>query len=176
MPIGGFAGNGNKVEKEIIELTRALLEIEDIQLNYGDDPDAPKPFTVEGKSGKPGYESKPYINALVKVIDDYETGDNDGKKFWDKLFLTLNKDTGKWAASQNSKLGRLFKAHPKYGPHCFENPATVYTETDLANFQFEAGTEQREDLNGKKLEGTRIAWETIGPVPNRHKKMQVRNK
>src|SRR5215213_1631721 len=46
MPIGSFADTG-KVENEVIVLTRALLEIEEITLNYGDDPNNPAPYDVK---------------------------------------------------------------------------------------------------------------------------------
>ena len=71
------------------------------------------------------------------------------------------------------KLGRIFKTHPKYGDECFEDPTTLYVEQDLVHHQFEAETEQREDKNGTKLPGTRINYETIGPVPNRDKKKRA---
>ena len=59
MPIGGFVGG--TVEKETLILTRALLEIEEITLNYGDDPDNPAPFDVTDDSGKVKFTSNPYI-------------------------------------------------------------------------------------------------------------------
>src|SRR5215208_6630981 len=40
MPIGSFADTG-KIENEVIVLSRALLEIEEVTLNYGADPDNP---------------------------------------------------------------------------------------------------------------------------------------
>ncbi len=63
----------------------------------------------------------------------------------------------------------MVKTHPKYGPDYFKDPKQV-DEKDFEGHQFEAGTEQREDRSGKKLDGTRIAWKTIGVVPNRAKK------
>jgi hypothetical protein len=51
MPIGSFADTG-KVESEVILLSRALLEIEEVHLNYGDDPDNPSPYDVENKKVK----------------------------------------------------------------------------------------------------------------------------
>ena len=47
------------------------------------------------------------------------------------------------------------------------DPDTVYNENDLVGHRFEAQTEQREDPNQKKLDGTRIAYETIGAIPDR---------
>jgi hypothetical protein len=169
MSIGSFADDG-KIEAETIILGRGLLEIEEVHLNYGDDPETPAPYDVHNKKGDLIFTSDPNISGLVKIVDDYGDGSLDGKKFWDKFYLKENKKKpGVWEAGENSKLGMVLKAHPKYGPKHFENPKPV-DEKDLEVFQFEAGTEQKEDRSGKKLEGTRIAWKTIGIVPNRSKK------
>jgi hypothetical protein len=170
MPIGSFADTG-KVESEVIVLSRALLEIEEILLNYGPDPENPSPYEVKNKDGEVLFTADPNVGALVKVVDDYGDGEHDGKKFYDKFYLKKNKDTGAWEAGENSKLGMLLKSHPKYGPKHFEVklPKPV-EEKDFETMRFEAGTEQKEDRSGKKLEGTRIAWQSIGPVPNRSKK------
>jgi hypothetical protein len=169
MPIGSFADDG-KIEAETIILGRGLLEIEEVHLNYDDDPETPAPYDVHNKKGDLIFTSDPNISGLVKIVDDYGDGSLDGKKFWDKFYLKENKKKpGVWEAGENSKLGMTLKAHPKYGPKHFENPKPV-DEKDLEVFQFEAGTEQKEDRSGKKLEGTRIAWKTIGIVPNRSKK------
>jgi hypothetical protein len=167
MPIGSFADSG-PVEAETIELTRALMEIEDLQLNYGDDPERPAPYEVK-KDGKVLFVADPNINATIKIVDDYSTGDYDGKKFYDKFYLKLNKDTGLWEIGENSKPGYLVKTHPNYGPEHFKNPKPV-DEKDFIGFRFEAGTEQREDRSSKKLAGTRLVWNSIAPVPNRNKK------
>jgi hypothetical protein len=184
MPIGSFADNG-KVETETIVLSRALLEIEEITLNYGEDPTSPAPYEVKSKKGDVLFISDPNINARVLIVDDYADGEADGKKFYDKFYLKQRKEikvdkedkkaylTSKgWEVGKNSKLGMLLKAHPKYGPQHFQNPKPV-DEKDLEGFQFEAGTEQREDRSGKKLDGTRIDWGTIGIVPNRSKKKKA---
>jgi hypothetical protein len=170
MPIGSFADS--KVENEVIVLSRALLGIEEIHLNYGDDPDNPAPYDVKNKSGEFIFTADPNISGLISVVDDYGTGEHDGKKFFDKFYLKLNKDSGGWEVGENSKLGMLLKAHPKYGPAHFEKPKPV-DEKDLEGFQFEAGTEQKEDRSGKKLDGTRVAWQSIGAVPNRAGKKKV---
>lgn len=171
MPIGSFADNG-KVETETIVLSRALLEIEEITLNYGDDLDNPAPYEVKNKEGEVLFTSDPNINGLVKVVDDYGSGDYDGKKFYDKFYLKRNKETGVWEIGENSKTGMLTKSHPKYGLKHFENPKPV-NEKDFEGHRFEAATEQKEDRSGKKLEGTRIAWNTIGAVPDRSKKKRA---
>jgi hypothetical protein len=168
VPIGSFADSG-KIEDEVIVLSRALLEIEEITLNYGPDEDSPHPYTVSNKDGDFLFESDPNINATVKIVDDYADGENDDKKFFDKYYLKLNKKTGVWEAGENSKLGMLLKAHKKYGPKHFENPKP-FVESDLVGMRFEAATEQKEDRSGKKLDGTRVAWLSIGAVPNRSKK------
>jgi len=172
MPIGSFADDG-KIEVETIILGRGLLEIEEIHRNYGDDPDNPAPYDVKNKKDEVLFTSDPNISALVKIVDDYGDGSLDGKKFWDKFYLKKNPKTGVWEAGSNSKLGMTLKAHPNYGPKHFENPKP-FIEKDLEVFQFEAGTEQKEDRNGKKLEGTRIAWLSIGAVPDRDKKKKSR--
>jgi hypothetical protein len=172
MPIGSFADTG-KVESEIIVLSRALLEIEEVHLNYGDDPGNPAPYDAKNKKGEYLFTADPNLSMLTKVVDDYGSGEFDGKKFWDKYYLKLNKDSGVWEAGENSKLGMLLKAHPKYGPKHFENPKPV-DEMDFEGFQFEAATEQKEDRAGKKLDGTRVAWQSIGPIPNRSKKSKTR--
>jgi hypothetical protein len=171
MPIGSFADTG-KVENEIIVLSRALLEIEEVHLNYGDDPNNPAPYDVKNKNGEHIFTSDPNLSMLTKVVDDYGSGEYDGKKFWDKYYLKFNTKSGVWEAGENSKLGMLLKAHPKYGPAHFEKPKPV-DEKDLESFQFEAGTEQKEDRSGKKLDGTRVAWQSIGAVPNRAGKKKV---
>ena len=168
MPIGSFADNG-KVETETIVLSRALLEIEEITLNYGDDPDTPAPYEVKNKDGETLFTADPNINALVKIVDDYGEGDYDNKKFFDKFYLKQNKKSEVWEAGEKSKLGMLLKAHPKYGVKHFQDPKPV-DEKDFEGMRFEAATEQKENRSGKKLEGTRIAWKTIGQVPNRSKK------
>jgi hypothetical protein len=168
MPIGSFADTG-KVENEVIVLTRALLEIEEITLNYGDDPNNPAPYDVKNKEGKVLFTPHPNINAVVKIVDDYAEGEYDGKKFFDKFYLKRNKDSGVWEIGENSKTGMLTKAHPKYGHNHFKNPKPV-DEKDFVGLRFEAATEQKEDRSGKKLDGTRIDWKTIGAVPNRSKK------
>ena len=168
MPIGSFADTG-KVESEVILLPRALLEIEEIHLNYGDDPNNPAPYDVENKKGEVAFTSDPNISALVKVVDDYSDGEYDDKKFWDKYYLKRKMDSEVWEVGENSKLGMLIKSHPTYGPKHFENPKPI-NEKDLEGHRFEAETEQKEDRSGKKLEGTRVAWKTIGAVPNRTKK------
>jgi hypothetical protein len=151
MPIGGYASNA--VEKEtIVTPRRAVMEIEEISPFYGDDPDNPAPF------------------------DDYGDGSLDGKKFWDKLYLSHIKSAGVYAVTPRGKLGRIFRTHPKYGDDCFTRPETVYDEQDLKGHRFEAKTEQREDKSGKKLEGTRIAYETIDAIPDRSRKMAAPNK
>lgn len=171
MPIGSFADTG-RIENEVLVLARALLEIEEATPNYGDDPDNPAPYEVKNKEGMVLFTSDPNINIMVRVVDDYADGEHDDKKFFDKVYLKLNKDTGRWEIGENSKGGMLLKAHPKYGPDHFKNPTTV-DEMDLKGFRFEAATEQKEDRSGKKLEGTRIAWKTIGVVPDRSKKKKV---
>jgi hypothetical protein len=171
MPIGSFADTG-KIESEVIVLSRALLEITDATLNYGDDPDNPAPYEVKNKDGELLFTSDPNINIVVEVVDDYDEGDNDNKKFFDKVYLKQNKNTDVWGVGENSKGGMLLKAHPKYGSKHFENPGPV-DEMDLKGFQFEAATEQKEDRSGKKLDGTRIAWKTVGVVPDRSKKKAV---
>jgi hypothetical protein len=168
MPIGSFADTG-KVEAEVITLGRALLEIEEIHLNYGEDNDNPAPYAVKNKDGELLFTSDPNFSALVKVVDDYGDGSADDKKFWDKFYLKQNKDTGRYMVGENSKFGMLVKAHPAYGPKHFQKPSSI-DEAHFEKFQFEAGTEQKEDRSGKKLEGTRVAWKTIGAVPNRSKK------
>jgi hypothetical protein len=169
MPIGGYAGNS--VEKEtIVTRNRVLMEIKEISLFYGEDESNPRPFEVKDDDGKVLFTSDPYINALVEIVDDYGDGSLDGKKFWDKLYLSHIKSVDVYAATKKGKLGRLFKTHKKYGPDCFDDPDMVYVEQDLVNHRFEAQTEQREDKSGKKLDGTRIAYETIGSVPDRDKK------
>jgi hypothetical protein len=172
MPIGSFADTG-KVESEIIVLSRALLEIEEVHLNYGDDPNSPAPYDVKNKNGEHIFTSDPNLSMLTKVVDDYGSGEYDGKKFWDKYYLKLNTKSGVWEAGENSKLGMLLKAHPKYGPKHFQNPKPV-DEADFEGFQFEAGTEQKEDRGGKKLDGTRVAWLSIGAIPNHSKKNKSR--
>jgi hypothetical protein len=175
MPIGSFADDG-KIEAETIILGRGLLEIEEVHLNYGNDPEKPAPYEVENKKGEVIFTSDPNISALVQIVDDYGDGSMDGKKFWDKFYLKENKKKpGVWEAGENSKLGMALKAHPKYGPKHFEAklPKPV-NEKDLEGFQFEAGTEQKEDRSGKKIEGTRIAWLSIGAVPDRDKKKKAR--
>lgn len=169
VPIGGFVSNA--VEKEtIITPRRAVMEIEEISLFYGDDPDNPAPFDVKDDDGKVLFTSDPYVNALVTIVDDYTDGSLDGKKFWDKLYLSHIKSEGVYAATPRGKLGRIFRTHPKYGDDCFTRPETVYDEQDLKGHRFEAKTEQRQDKNGAKLEGTRIAYETIDAIPDRSKK------
>jgi hypothetical protein len=170
MPLGSFADT--KIESEIIVLNRALLAIEEITCNFGGAPDNPAPYSVTNKKGEFAFTSDPNINAVVRIVDDYANGDHDDKKFFDKFYLKFNKDTGAWQIGENSKLAMLLKAHPKYGPKHFENPKPV-DEKDFEGMQFEAGTEQREDKAGKKLDGTRIAWKTIGQVPDRSKKKKV---
>jgi hypothetical protein len=171
MPIGSFADTG-KIESEVIVLARALLEIEDATLNYGDDPDNPAPYEVKNKEGALLFTADPNINIMVRVVDDYADGENDDKKFFDKVYLKRNKDNDAWQIGENSKGGMLLKAHPKYGSKHFEDPKP-FDEMDLKGFRFEAATEQKEDRSGKKLDGTRIAWKTIGVVPNRSKKKAV---
>jgi hypothetical protein len=169
MPIGGYASNA--VEKEtIVTPGRVLLEIEEIQTHYGENENDPRPFEVKDENGKLLFTSDPYVNALVCIENDYSDGSLDGKKFWDKLYLSYIKSADVYAVTKKGKLGRIFRTHPKYGNDCFDNPDTVYNEEDLKGHQFEAETEQREDKSGKKLDGTRIAYETIGAVPNRSKK------
>jgi hypothetical protein len=169
VPIGGFASNA--VEKEtIITPRRAVMEIEEISLFYGDDPDNPAPFDVKDDDGKVLFTSDPYVNVFVTIVDDYGDGSLDGKKFWDKLYLSHIKSEGVYAATPRGKLGRIFRTHPKYGDDCFTRPETVYDEQDLKGHRFEAKTEQRQDKNGAKLEGTRIAYETIDAIPDRSKK------
>jgi hypothetical protein len=168
MPIGSFADTG-KVESEVIVLSRALLEIEEITFNYGDDPDNPAPYDVKNKEGETLFTADPNINAVVKIVDDYADGEHDGKKFFDKFYLKRNKNSGVWEIGENSKTGMLVKAHPKYGHNHFKNPKPV-DEEDFKGFKFEAATEQKEDRSGKKLDGTRIDWKTIGAVPDRSKK------
>jgi hypothetical protein len=166
MPIGGYASNA--VEKEtIVTPNRVLLKIEEIQLHYGEDENNPRPFEVKDENGKLLFTSDPYVNALVCIEDDYGDGSLDGKKFWDKLYLSYIKSADVYAATKKGKLGRIFRTIPKYGPDCFDNEDTVYDEQDLVGHTFEAQTEQREDKNATKLAGTRIAYETIGAVPNR---------
>jgi hypothetical protein len=175
MPIGGYASNA--VEKEtIVTPRRAVMEIEEISPFYGDDPDNPTPFEVKDDEGKVLFTSDPYVNALVKIVDDYGDGSLDGKKFWDKLYLSHIKSAGVYAVTPRGKLGRIFRTHPKYGDDCFTRPETVYDEQDLNGHRFEAKTEQREDKSGKKLEGTRIAYETIDAIPDRSRKMAAPNK
>jgi hypothetical protein len=169
MPIGGYAGNS--VEKEtIITPQRVLMEIKEISTFYGDDPQNPAPFDVKDDDGKVRFTSDPYVNALVEIVDDYGDGSLDGKKFWDKLYLSYIKSADVYAAAPRGKLGRIFRTHPKYGDDCFTRPDTVYDEPDLVNHRFEAKTEQREDKTGAKLEGTRIAYESIDAIPDRTKK------
>ena len=168
MPIGSFADDG-KIEAETIILGRGLLEIEEVHLNYGDDPENPAPYEVRNEKDEVIFTSDPNISGLVKIVDDYGDGSLDGKKFWDKFYLKQNKDTGRYMVGENSKFGMLVKAHPAYGPKHFQKPSSI-DEAHFEKFQFEAGTEQKEDRSGKKLEGTRVAWKTIGAVPNRSKK------
>jgi hypothetical protein len=166
MPLKGFAGNA--AEKEtIVTPGRVLMEIKEISTLYGEDPDNPRPFDVKDENGKVRFTSDPYVNAFVEIVDDYGDGSFDGKKFWDKLYLSHIKSADVYAATKKGKLGRIFKTHPKYGPDCFDDPDTVYKENDLVGHRFEAQTEQREDPNQKKLDGTRIAYETIGAIPDR---------
>jgi hypothetical protein len=170
MPIGSFADTSS-VEKETIVLSRALLEIEEINLHYGDDPENPAPYEVKSKDGDTLFTADPNISALITVVDDYADGDCDGKKFWDKFYLKLNKTTGCWEAGENSKLGMAIKAHPKYGRNHFNAPnPKPFDENDLVSLRFESATEQKEDRSGKKLEGTRVNWLSIGAVPKRDKK------
>jgi hypothetical protein len=171
MPIGSFADTG-KIENEVIVLSRALLDLEEVTLNYGDDPDNPAPYDVKNKEGETLFTADPNIGLVVVVADDYAEGEADGKKFFDKVYLKKNKDTDSWQIGENSKGGMLLKAHPKYGSKFFENPGPV-DEMDLKGFRFEAATEQKEDRSGKKLDGTRIAWKAIGVVPNRSKKKKA---
>jgi hypothetical protein len=149
-----------------------ILQLEEITLNYGDDPDNPKPYVVKNKDGEELFTADPNVNAIVRIVDDYADGDHDDKKFFDKFYLKLNKDRGVWEIGQNSKFGMLVKAHPKYGFDHFQKPKPV-EEKDFEGFRFEAATEQREDLHGKKLDGTRVDWKTIGSVPDRTKKKKV---
>jgi hypothetical protein len=169
VPIGGYAGNS--LEKEtIITPQRVLMEIKEISTFYGDDPQNPAPFPVKDDDGKVRFTSDPYVNALVEIVDDYGDGSLDGKKFWDKLYLSYIKSADVYAATPRGKLGRIFRTHPEYGDDCFTRPDTVYDEQDLVNHRFEAKTEQREDKTGAKLEGTRIAYESIDAIPDRTKK------
>jgi hypothetical protein len=169
MPLGGYAGNS--VDKEtIVTPNRVLMEILEISKFYGVDPDNPAPFEVKDENGKVLFVSDPYINAMVEIVDDYGDGSLDGKKFWDKLYLSYIKSAGVYAATKKGKLGRIFRTHPDYGDDCFDDPDRVYVEEDLVNHRFEAKTEQREDKNGAKLEGTRIAYESIDAIPDRSKK------
>jgi len=175
MPIGGYKSNA--VEKEtIVTPNRVLLEIEKIELHYGDDESNPRPFEVKDDDGKVRFVSDPYVNALVEIVDDYGDGSLDGKRFWDKLFLSHIKSADVYAATPKGKLGRIFRTHPKYGDDCFENEDTVYDENDLVGHRFEGKTEQREDRNGVKLEGTRIAFESIDAIPDRSKKKKKGSK
>jgi hypothetical protein len=171
MPIGSFADTG-KVESEVILLSRALLEIAEVHLNYGDDPDNPSTYDVENKKGEVAFTSDPNLSLLTKVVDDYSEGEYDGKKFWDKYYLKRKKDSDVWEVGENSKLGMLIKSHPNYGPKHFEDPKPI-NEKDLEGHRFEAETEQKEDRSGKMLEGTRVAWKTIGAIPNRSKKKKI---
>jgi hypothetical protein len=170
MAIGSFADdNGGSVERELIILSRGLLELSEIQRNYGPDPENPQPYSVTNKDGEHLFNADPSISALVTVVDDYGDGSLDGKQFWDRFFLKKRRDADVWEAGQNSKLGMVIKTMPKYGPEHFVNPKP-FEEDDLDGHQFEAGTEQREDRSGKKLEGTRIEWASIGAVPDRDAK------
>jgi hypothetical protein len=135
-------------------------------------PENPQPYTVKNKEGEVLFSADPNVNACVKIVDDYGEGEHDGKKFYDKFYLKLNKDSNVWEAGENSKFGMLIKAHPKYGIKHFQNLKPV-DEKDFERFQFEAATEQREDRSAKKLEGTRIDWKTIGAIPNRAKKKKA---
>jgi hypothetical protein len=173
MAIGSFADdNGGSVERELIILSRGLLELSEIQRNYGPDPDNPQPYSVTNKDGEHLFNADPSISALVTVVDDYGDGSLDGKQFWDRFFLKKRRDADVWEAGQNSKLGMVIKSMPKYGPNHFSAP-TPFEEDDLDGHRFEAGTEQREDRSGKKLEGTRIDWATIGAVPDRSGKKKA---
>jgi hypothetical protein len=174
MPIGGFASNS--VEKEIILLQRALLKIESIELNYGDDPEEPAPFDVKDEKGEVRWTSNPYVSALITVVDDYQDGSADGKQFYDKLFLSQHKGTGAWKVGERGKLGRIFKTMDKYANLDFDAEGIVFDEQDLVGHTFEAETQQKEDRNGVKLKGTRINFETIGAVPKRGKKKPTKSK
>jgi hypothetical protein len=173
MPLPGFAGNS--VEKEtIITPKRVLMEIEEISKFYGADPEKPAPFAVKDDDGNVKFTSDPYVNALVKIVDDYGDGTLDGKKFWDKLYLSYIKSADLWAFTKKGKAGRIFRTHPKYGDDCFADPDRSYDENDLVSHQFEAKTEQREDKNGAKLQGTRIDYQSIDAIPDRSKKQKAK--
>jgi hypothetical protein len=171
MPIGGFASNS--VEKETILLNRALLRIDSIEPNYGDDPENPAPFDVKDDKGEVLWTSNPYVSALVTVVDDYATGDADGKQFYDKFFLSQHKGTGAWKVGEKGKLGRIFKTMDKYANVDFDAEGVEFDEVLLVKHTFEAETQQKEDRNGTKLKGTRINYETISAVPKRGKKKKA---
>jgi hypothetical protein len=156
MPIGSFADSGPS--NETIVLRRALFRIAEVKLQA-------EPEEVTLDSGRT-FTSTPNVNAYIEIVNDYLKGEYNGKKFWDRFQLKQNPDTGAWEVGENSKLGYLVTAHPKYGPDHFSDPKPV-DENDFVDFGFEAATEQKTDRQGNKREGTRLVWNSIAPVPNR---------
>jgi hypothetical protein len=156
MPIGSFADSGPT--NETIVLRRALFRIVEIHLQA-------EPEEVTLDSGRT-FTSNPNLNALIEIVDDYATGEHNGKRFWDRFQLKQNPNTGAWEVGENSKAGYLVTSHPEYGPEHFKNPRPV-DENDFADFEFEGATEQRQDREGNKREGTRLVWNSMSAVPNR---------
>ena len=142
----------------VLNIPRAHVRLIDVEEHV-------EPYTITRKSDKATFTLDPQFSCTVEVIDDGQSGDDNGAKFFEGFRYKQDKN-GEWFNQENSKLGMLTNV---VKPGYFEDPSMPeLAEDDLEGFEMLCRIKPKKNSSGQVI-GSTTEWDTMQALPKKEK-------
>jgi hypothetical protein len=144
-----------------------VLNILSAHVRLSDVEEHTEPYTVTRKSDGMQFTLDPGFKCTVEVVDDRQSGDDNGTKFFETFKYKQDPDSGEWFNKENSKLGQLTSVI-KAGYFDDDSIPELAAE-DLESFEMLCRVKPKKNPNTGAVIGSTIDWETMQPLPTKEK-------
>jgi hypothetical protein len=144
-------------EAPVLNLLRAHVRLVDVQEHT-------EPYTITRKADNATFTLDPQFSCTVEVIDDGQSGGDNGAKFFEGFRYKQDKN-GKWFNQENSKLGALTQV---VKPGYFEDDSIPELDAeDLEGFEMLCRIKPKKNPSTGAVTGSTIDWETMQALPTK---------